>query len=114
MPSSVPDPINGIANGLHEPNGHGPSCTPPGAPLDVVLGLKSGMSMDGIDGALCRFTQQDPDSPMHLELLKYERYPASAKDKETSHENDSPQYYHSRGIGRSQDHPGVRCLQMRS
>ncbi|EHK41573.1 uncharacterized protein TrAtP1_005074 [Trichoderma atroviride] len=37
----------------------------------VVLGLSSGISMESIDFALCRFRQQNPAQPVRLELLKY-------------------------------------------
>ncbi|PON29969.1 anhydro-N-acetylmuramic acid kinase [Trichoderma gamsii] len=37
----------------------------------VVLGLSSGISMESIEFALCRFRQQNPAQPVRLELLKY-------------------------------------------
>ncbi|PTB46061.1 hypothetical protein M441DRAFT_74962 [Trichoderma asperellum CBS 433.97] len=37
----------------------------------VVLGLSSGISVESIDCALCRFRQQNAAGPVSLELLKY-------------------------------------------
>jgi hypothetical protein len=41
----------------------------PGLDL-LILGITSGTAMDDIDFALCRFTQETPESPLCLDLIK--------------------------------------------
>lgn len=43
----------------------------PGLDL-LILGITSGTAMDDIDFALCRFTQETPESPLCLDLIKYD------------------------------------------
>lgn len=59
-------------------NGHTDSSTSSSPPsvqqspgLDLlILGITSGTAMDDIDFALCRFTQDSPESPLCLDLIK--------------------------------------------
>lgn len=41
----------------------------PGLEL-LILGVTSGTAMDDIDFALCRFTQESPESPLFLEIVQ--------------------------------------------
>lgn len=41
----------------------------PGLDL-LILGVTSGTSMDEIDFALCRFTQECPEAPLNLEIIQ--------------------------------------------
>ncbi|KAM3087718.1 hypothetical protein ACMFMG_001794 [Clarireedia jacksonii] len=38
----------------------------------LILGITSGTAMDDIDFALCRYTQESPEAPLHLDLVKYD------------------------------------------
>ncbi|KAF7885848.1 uncharacterized protein EAF02_004357 [Botrytis sinoallii] len=38
----------------------------------LVLGITSGTAMDDIDFALCRYTQESPEAPLHLDLIQYD------------------------------------------
>lgn len=36
----------------------------------LILGVTSGTAMDEIDFALCRFTQESPEAPLHLDVIQ--------------------------------------------
>ncbi|KAF4624796.1 hypothetical protein G7Y89_g13371 [Cudoniella acicularis] len=38
----------------------------------LILGITSGTAMDDIDFALCRFTQESPETPLYLEIVQYD------------------------------------------
>lgn len=58
--------FNGIS-GITNP----PSLDARGPGLDLlVLGITSGTTIHDIDLALCQFTQESPEAPLHLEIVK--------------------------------------------
>lgn len=48
----------------------------------LVLGITSGTAMDDIDFALCRYTQESPEAPLHLDLIQVYRsnYPTKIRN----------------------------------
>lgn len=46
-----------------------PGPASPGLNL-LILGVTSGTAMDDIDFALCRFTQESPEAPLHLDIVQ--------------------------------------------
>ncbi len=60
------------ANGSSDTSGSpSPSAEQNSPGLDLlILGVTSGTAMDDIDFALCRFTQESPEAPLCLEIVK--------------------------------------------
>ena len=60
--------VNGNSDRLVLPY---PSSEQPGPGLNLlILGVTSGTAMDDIDFALCRFTQESPEAPLHLDIVQ--------------------------------------------
>lgn len=60
--------VNGDFDTSNSPT---PSAEPANPGLNLlILGLTSGTAMDDIDFALCRFTQESPEAPLHLDIVQ--------------------------------------------
>lgn len=60
--------VNGDSDNSSSPT---PSAEPASPGLNLlILGLTSGTAMDDIDFALCRFTQESPEAPLHLDIVQ--------------------------------------------
>ena len=60
--------VNGYSDASSSPS---PSAEQKQPGLDLlILGITSGTSMDEIDFALCRFTQESPEAPLCLDIVQ--------------------------------------------
>jgi hypothetical protein len=60
--------VNGDSDTSNSPSPSAEQASP-GLNL-LILGVTSGTAMDDIDFALCRFTQESPEAPLHLDIVQ--------------------------------------------